>query len=1546
MNVRIFFNPLDAKSEKVYQVPVGTQIIEFLQDEFPSGFNAPVRIFAAQNELDPDDWDHVIAEEERITILLMPAASLGIGFAAGIGTALLKAAIAVAIGYIINLIFKPKAPSDLNDGDTSPVYSIGATRNQQRLGAPIEVLYGSVLYPPSFASAPYVYNVQDTNDQYVDELLCLGHGMFAIQDIYVGNTPVSAMEVDTVKYWLIDSTEHNNKQSNVEDIVNADVINSSNPLPFYPNMYTSPEVSDLDFKSGETESTTGALAFAGDANEASLDLSGNPILGNISGVDSSINIQTGDRLTLAGTTSNNIEFTVGSIVVDPTNPLLMTIFQRANDSAKISTEIPLAPTPTYQINQTVVNYRFGPYRAQREGDVVTEIWCDFTFPQGLYSVDGTDGDIDPAAYSLKFTYQEIDENGDDLPGGTQHSFTYEFKTTSRSPYRGSVSSGPLTPGFYNVTVERDGSFNDQRVVEVCQWSGLRSAIQLDPLLESYSDTTLLAIRMKASNGLGQAARERVRVRATRVLMEGVIVGDFTIGNNAGPVHGAQTEEDFAFPPAFGVLTGPLTRLVGTESVDNPNLIIAGTTPRGEYGGQPSLDVTVPDYSTTPITLNYQPATLDYRTTDAAFTAWLVANDGLATTYQVWNPSTESSNPITAIKDIWTNQVYGLGRPLAGLDLATMDALESDWAGGYPQPEFNAVFAERGTGYDAMQTIASMCGGNIVQDGGLVTIAFDQVQDVRAALFSSANIVRDSLNILYTFNTDGEYDSVQVEYRDPSTWDVAYVVYPEGGIDHDTYNLFGCTDETYATEMATYLWNVRARRRKQVKFQTELEGLIPVFNSRIGVSHPLPQWGQSGVFVQQISATEWFVDQDLDWTTDNVMIIRSEVGTGSPLYTVTQGASPNIVVFAEEPVGLIATAELREPTNYMFGVADELIKDFQVTKVSPSSDNIIAIEAQTYDELIYNGAPPHMGGVGQGYSELVLLETEDFDGYHNGFGIIAGKDDDAGQFLMVNNRGHGTIRTSLDGGDTWNAQVVVGTGGSGTGYPCNYIQRDDVNDRWWQLQYRSETRQVFFNVSYDEGVTWSRIVDYGSYTHGFLVTGDTIRSGRQSASNLSLWENTPSDEITTYTLVDFKYDSTAGFDPRVYWTQKVIGNLDGVDWFACTTTPEAGGDGDNRTTIFIYQERFFTDPLIYEDTCNDKTQLATRGQGEMLVRRNVIGSVVTFDNVKLNGGFLYSTPWPTVDVDFGVDISLVSFCYAAGPDIYLIAATEAADDQRVHFRYCNGDDFGTWNSYPEVISIYAPGKSRQLYWSHNNVYYWGYAQEYDSSSPDHLALIRFDMDLIKPKAPAVIINQTSFNTSFDAQVGDTFDPQGVATIGTISEYGIGGFESIPSTSSGYCEIIPEGLPQLDHRVFCIEMSYYPKDFNVDSGIFAFGSSSDSDWQIRIMCQTDGTINATMYAGQNGPVFQLISSNAVGEALVVGEWYKICVECDGFKARLYIDGETKVTKTYYQTEVWASDTRCLMGWTQVSNRFHGVICNTRISNGYRYRGNYTPATGPFP
>ena len=850
--IRLFFNPLDGRSEVRYEIEPGTRLIDFLQEHYPTGFKGSLQVFVGNNVLVLSDLDYEVQEFDLVTMLVLPgdpATVIAAWNAIEWGTVLVTALVATAISLAINMLFGPKAPKGLNSNDESPTYSISATRNTARLDQPIASHYGQVSYPPDYAAAPYTFAVDATNDQYVDELLCLGMGEFTINDIFIGDTPINTMEAGTVQYWFFDKTEHLETMG-----VISSLIGTPNGVPFIENMFTSPEVENFEFKNTSTFVPSTPATATGIAVAST----GPGVPGYFVTPDVSpwTGVNIGDTITIAGSASNNGDFQIGSIVTASGN---ITYYESVWAGYTIANENPLPGTATYSVITEVNQMVGGPFRAQKVGQQINSIDCDIIFPIGLMMIR-KDGDRQTLDITMKFTYQQVNETTG-APIGSPISQNKTYSARQTSPLRSTVSSGALTPGAYDVTVERLTAFTSRgQSPETVVWSGLKGHVVNDTSIVAYGPVTIMALRMKATNGLGSAARSRVRVTASRVL----------------------------------------------ESGD------------------------------------------------------------------------PSDNPIVIIKDIFTNSDYGMGRSLAELDITHLDALEASYDSN--GVSFNGSFDQRGTGYDAMASTMSLCGATVVQKSALTSVVQDSIINVRSALFSSANIVQGSLTLEYSFDTNGDFDGMQLEYRDPDTFNPLYVTYPVTSVYPDTFKLFGCTDETYAQQMAVYLWNQRTRRRKVAKLSTELEGLIPQFGDRIAISHPLPNWGQSGVLVERISSTIFRLDARITVPAGNVIMFRDKYGVPYGPVAVTEkiktpGGKPcgvveaiistlddggSIIELSEVPsISIYVPGDGRDPTNWVIGDSNTMVRDFIVTRTTPNGDVMVNVEGQVYDEAIFIGAPPHM-----------------------------------------------------------------------------------------------------------------------------------------------------------------------------------------------------------------------------------------------------------------------------------------------------------------------------------------------------------------------------------------------------------------------------------------------------------------------------------------------------------------------------------------------------------------------------------------------------------
>jgi hypothetical protein len=316
---------------------------------------------------------------------------------------------------------------------------------------------------------------------------------------------------------------------------------------------------------------------------------------------------------------------------------------------------------------------------------------------------------------------------------------------------------------------------------------------------------------------------------------------------------------------------------------------------------------------------------------------------------------QSTSGADAFADVYTNAVYGAARPQSELDIAALSALRTEWAG----YDFNYVFADRITVWEALRTIATPFGAEPVPNGQVMSIAQDGVKPVRSMLFTDANIVEGSLAVSYSFDDDSAPDGVEIEYINPLDFRQSYTRYPTTSLQPDQFTVEGVTNTTHAAQYAQLTWQRRQGQRKSVKFDTELEGLLLLIGDRIGISHNVMKWGDGGLILGQ-SGLALTADHDLDWSGGaKQIILRRPDGSATDPVTVTQGAQPNIIVLPSTAPTTINFDGDYEFTSFAFGASSTLVRDFIVTSVKPNGENTVTIEAVNYAPGIFTGAMPYM-----------------------------------------------------------------------------------------------------------------------------------------------------------------------------------------------------------------------------------------------------------------------------------------------------------------------------------------------------------------------------------------------------------------------------------------------------------------------------------------------------------------------------------------------------------------------------------------------------------
>lgn len=321
----------------------------------------------------------------------------------------------------------------------------------------------------------------------------------------------------------------------------------------------------------------------------------------------------------------------------------------------------------------------------------------------------------------------------------------------------------------------------------------------------------------------------------------------------------------------------------------------------------------------------------------------------------WSAPQPTRNPAWALADACRNGSYGAGLPDARIDLAALLDLAEVWDG--RGDSFDARFDNAVSLWEALGKIAAAGRARVFMQGGIVRVVRDQPQSMPVALFSPANILRDSLSIDYAVASDSTPDSVDVGYFDETQWapQRVTVTVPGGGTARPAkLELFGVTRRDQAWREGMYHAASHARRRRTIRFATELDGLIPSLGDLIAVAHDMPAWGQSADAVAWAPATRTLVlSEPMQWGSGaHYAALRGRDGRVSGPWPVTRGADDRTLVLTVQPDITPDTGAGRERSRVSFGPGQAWAQRALVTAVRPAGDGTVQIECVNDDPSVH------------------------------------------------------------------------------------------------------------------------------------------------------------------------------------------------------------------------------------------------------------------------------------------------------------------------------------------------------------------------------------------------------------------------------------------------------------------------------------------------------------------------------------------------------------------------------------------------------------------
>lgn len=418
-----------------------------------------------------------------------PAASAMFGATATAGQVYLtQAAITVGALALVNAVLPPpKLPSlDYKNPSSSPTYDTTAQGNTARLGQAIPVHYGRHLVYPDYGAEPYAEFIG--NEQYLYQLFCVGQGSYSIDPNEMRIDDSGILSYPDVAYQIVPP---------------------GGTVTLFPsNVTNSVEVAGVDMV-GRLQAPVSATR-----NGKTVTVTEN---GHGRSVSSIITLGP-DGMQFRIPNPLDPDARPPSFVkLEGGNVYVVTEILSADQYRFVAAQLPNTGgggTANSNVDPTVLQEVtvVGPYAASASGVQANRIGIDVVCPRGLFRYTSS-GKIRTQTINFVVQARKIDNDGN--PDGDwfvlgSESISASEATVQRRSYEYNVALGRYEVRMYRTDVQ-DTSIS---AAHAMAWSGLKAYI---PGAQSYGDVTMIALRLKATSELSQAASRKFNLVATRIL---------------------------------------------------------------------------------------------------------------------------------------------------------------------------------------------------------------------------------------------------------------------------------------------------------------------------------------------------------------------------------------------------------------------------------------------------------------------------------------------------------------------------------------------------------------------------------------------------------------------------------------------------------------------------------------------------------------------------------------------------------------------------------------------------------------------------------------------------------------------------------------------------------------------------------------------------------------------------------------------------------------------------------------------------------------------
>lgn len=188
---RIFYSSVPFKEPEVHLFDEGKNIQQIVEEMNLASKNIVVSVNG--KTIDKSDWVKTEPKQKDVVILAnTPEGAIAVAIIASV-------IVGLVVGYVL---YKNMPDPNTDDVDQSTLSSLTGIQNRQRRYEPLSLILGKRTIAPAYAATPYTEIIGE--DEYFNILLCAGYGPLKIEDVKIGDTPITSFPSSEYKMAILD----------------------------------------------------------------------------------------------------------------------------------------------------------------------------------------------------------------------------------------------------------------------------------------------------------------------------------------------------------------------------------------------------------------------------------------------------------------------------------------------------------------------------------------------------------------------------------------------------------------------------------------------------------------------------------------------------------------------------------------------------------------------------------------------------------------------------------------------------------------------------------------------------------------------------------------------------------------------------------------------------------------------------------------------------------------------------------------------------------------------------------------------------------------------------------------------------------------------------------------------------------------------------------------------------------------------------------------------------------------------------------------------